>query len=122
MKIKAETPSRLSREMLETAAEMHALGIMDDAGYAKITMRDFGTEIANVEPLTGDDIRALRAQAKMSQAVFARYPQHDGWACLEARTRRGAADGPRARFAQRHSKARDRSYTLNSTASGDQAR
>jgi putative transcriptional regulator len=59
-------------EMLETARDMHAAGIMDDAAYAKITMRDVHkAEAATLAPLTGKDIRALREQARMSQAVFA---------------------------------------------------
>jgi len=60
------------REMLETAKDMHVLGIMDDAAYAKITMRDIGkVETAPIAPLTCDEIRSLREQAHMSQAVFA---------------------------------------------------
>ena len=78
MRVKAKTrtpkPSRLRREMLETAKDMHALGIMNDATYRKITMREVGRAVAaTLVPLTGDDIRALREQANMSQAVFAKY-------------------------------------------------
>jgi putative transcriptional regulator len=54
--------------------EMHDLGIMDDAAYRKITMRDVGkAEAAAPAPLSGEEIRALREQAHMSQAVFARH-------------------------------------------------
>ena len=35
-KTKAPKQSRLMREMLETAQDMHAIGIMDDAAYSKI--------------------------------------------------------------------------------------
>ncbi len=67
-------PSRLMAEMRDTATEMHTLGIMDDASYAKITMRQIDkAEAATVATLTGEEIRALREQAKMSQAVFAKY-------------------------------------------------
>jgi putative transcriptional regulator len=72
MTIRAEKSSRLRREIQELAEAMHTNGTMDDAVYAKITMRDIekveGTSIA---PLTGDEIRSLREQAHMSQAVFA---------------------------------------------------
>jgi putative transcriptional regulator len=56
------------------AKEMHAIGTMDDATFRKITMRDLDrAEAATLAPLTGDEIRALREQANMSQAVFAKY-------------------------------------------------
>jgi len=53
--------------------DMHASGVVDDAAYEKITMRHINrAETAKLAPLTGDEIRALREQAHMSQAVFAR--------------------------------------------------
>ena len=67
--------ARLTQELLEMAKDMHKICVMDDAGYEKITMRHLGGE-ANTTPfapMTGEDIRALREQARMSQAVFARY-------------------------------------------------
>ena len=74
MTTKAKAPSRLRREMLELAGEMHANGTIDDASYRKITMRDVNkAEVVTLAPLTGEDIRALRERAKMSQAVFAKY-------------------------------------------------
>jgi putative transcriptional regulator len=67
-------PSRLAKAMLETAKDMKQAGIMDEAAYAKITMRHLGTkEKAEFQPLTGNDIRAIRQQARMSQAVFAHH-------------------------------------------------
>ena len=60
--------------MLEMADDMHALGIMNDASHAKITMRDIHkAEAASLAPLTGEEIRSMRERAKMSQAVFAKY-------------------------------------------------
>lgn len=75
MTTKTKAPSRLTREMRALAGEMYANGTMDDAGYKKITMRHLGdkAEAATLSPLTGEEIRALREQAHMSQAVFARY-------------------------------------------------
>jgi len=72
---KKKTNTRLTKELLETARDMHASGIMDDAAYEKITMRHLGRapEMPAAAPITGDDIRAIREQAHMSQAVFARY-------------------------------------------------
>ncbi len=71
---KPAKPSRLMREMQDTAKEMHAIGLMNDASYGKITMRQAGrAEAATLAPLTGDEIRAIREQSNMSQAVFAKY-------------------------------------------------
>jgi putative transcriptional regulator len=66
--------SRLAKAMLETAADMRVGELLDTAGYEKITMRHLGTrKVATLAPVTGDDIRAIRERAHMSQAVFARY-------------------------------------------------
>jgi putative transcriptional regulator len=71
MPTKKKTNTRLTRELLEMAKDMHASGIMSDAAYEKITMRHFEGGGRTKRPLTGDDIRALRTKARMSQAVFA---------------------------------------------------
>ena len=74
MAMKNKKPSRLTRSLLETAKDMHSAGILDETAYAKITMRHLGDKDGpDIEPLTGDDIRAMREQARMSQAVFSRY-------------------------------------------------
>ena len=67
-------PSRLTKALLEAADDMRRAGIMDEITHAKITLRHLGDK-ANVvtEPITGEDIRRLREEAHMSQAVFARY-------------------------------------------------
>jgi putative transcriptional regulator len=70
----SKRPSRLAQAMLETAKDMRSTGILDEAAYNKITMRHLGVkDKAGVEPLSGEDIRAMREQAHMSQAVFAHY-------------------------------------------------
>ena len=67
-------PSRLAKAMLETAKDMRQAGFLDEEAYGKITMRHLGVkEKIDAEPLTGEDIRAMREQANMSQAVFAHY-------------------------------------------------
>jgi putative transcriptional regulator len=70
MATEAKKPSRLTKALLETAKDMRTGGILDAAGYKKITMRHL-EEKGVPEPLTGDEIRALREEARMSQAVFA---------------------------------------------------
>jgi len=48
--------------------------LLDEAAYAKITMRHLGeNEVPKAEPITGEEIRALREKAHLSQAVFAHY-------------------------------------------------
>ena len=73
MTVKPKTNARLTAELLDMAKGMHASGIMDEAAYEKITMRHLGRSAAapTALPMTGDDIRALREEAQMSQAVFA---------------------------------------------------
>jgi putative transcriptional regulator len=71
---KNEKPSRLAKAMLETAKDMNKAGIMDDTAYRKITMRHLNIkETDELQPLTGKDIRSIREQANLSQAVFAHY-------------------------------------------------
>jgi putative transcriptional regulator len=74
MTTKKTQPSRLTKALLETADDMRRAGVMDAMTHAKITLRHLGDK-ADVlaEPISGDDIRALRERAHLSQAVFARY-------------------------------------------------
>jgi putative transcriptional regulator len=70
---KTKKPSRLRAAILETAGDMRRLGIMDAATHEKITLRNLGEdELRETAPLTGEEIRRLREQAHVSQAVFAR--------------------------------------------------
>jgi putative transcriptional regulator len=67
-------PNRLAKALLETARDMRRGELLDDAAYAKITMRHLGeNEVPKAEPITGEEIRALREKAHLSQAVFARH-------------------------------------------------
>lgn len=74
MTTKIEKTSRLAEALLETAKDMKNAGILGEAAYEKITMRHLEMKDKSlIEPLTGEDIRMMREQAHMSQAVFARY-------------------------------------------------
>ena len=74
MTTKTKKPSRLTEALLETAADMHSVGILNDTDYDKITLRHLGKKrMATAEPLSAEDIRKMRERARMSQAVFARY-------------------------------------------------
>lgn len=66
-------PGRLTRALLETAEDMRRAGILDPAGHEKITLRHLGAAEGVAVPITGEEIRALRERAHLSQAVFARY-------------------------------------------------
>jgi putative transcriptional regulator len=68
--------SRLAGELLETARDMHKSGLLTKAARDKITMRHFGdadVPAPVTAEISGPEIRAIREQAKLSQAVFARY-------------------------------------------------
>jgi putative transcriptional regulator len=71
-KTKAKT-SRLTKEMLETARDMHVSGLLTRAAHDKITMRHVGSASAVSITLTGEEIKALREKCHFSQAVFAAY-------------------------------------------------
>jgi putative transcriptional regulator len=74
MATKTKQPSRLTKALLETADDMRRAGIMDDMAHAKITLRHLGDKADGIaEPITGEEIRTLREEAHLSQAVFARY-------------------------------------------------
>jgi putative transcriptional regulator len=65
--------SRLTQELLETAGNMHASGLMTKTAHDKITKRHLGTTVPSTSPamLKGRDIKALREKFHLSQAVFA---------------------------------------------------
>jgi putative transcriptional regulator len=75
MATKTKTNRRLTKELLETAQDMRASGLMSKAAHEKITMRHLGEEFSSspTVALSGKEIRALREKAHLSQAVFAHY-------------------------------------------------
>lgn len=74
MKTEKNKPSRLTQALLETAKDMKNADLLSKANYEKITMRHLGLKNkTEIEPLTGKDIRMIREQAHMSQAVFAHH-------------------------------------------------
>ncbi len=64
--------SRLAKAIIETAGGMHRTGVMDDDAHAKITLRHLGKPTGAAKPISGAEIRQVREQAHLSQAVFAR--------------------------------------------------
>jgi putative transcriptional regulator len=69
----AKKANRLTEALLETADDMHRLGIMDKATHKKITVRHLGAlPLSTAEPITGEEIRTLREQENLSQAALAR--------------------------------------------------
>ena len=67
-----KNPSRITKELLETAKGMHKVGILDDKTYQKITKRHLGKEKSlKIKPITSEEIRSIREREHMSQAVFA---------------------------------------------------
>ena len=66
--------SRLTKELLETASDMRASGLLAKAAHEKITLRHVEDAALTAEvALTGPEIKAWRERARLSQAVFARY-------------------------------------------------
>jgi putative transcriptional regulator len=65
---------RVAKALLETAGDMGRGGLIDQAAHDKITMRHLAPhELAKVDPVTPEDVKTMREQARMSQAVFAQY-------------------------------------------------
>lgn len=67
--------NRLTTELLETAKDMHKSGLLTTAAHDKITMRHLGASDmpAVTRKISGAEIKAIRQEARLSQAVFARY-------------------------------------------------
>jgi putative transcriptional regulator len=75
MATKTKTNRRLTEELLETANDMRASGLLSKASHDKITMRHLGETLATpmTAKLSPAEIRALRVRAHLSQAVFAHF-------------------------------------------------
>lgn len=70
--MKSQKLSRMAEAMLETAAGMHRIGVMDDATYRQITVRHLGDKAQRLsKPISAKEIRALRKRANLSQAALA---------------------------------------------------
>jgi putative transcriptional regulator len=66
--------SPFAEALLETAEDLHSIGLMDDAAYEKITLRHLGPKpLSAAQPISGEEIRTLREKANLSQAAFARF-------------------------------------------------
>ena len=47
----------LTEALLETASDLHSIGLMDDAAYEKITLRHLGPkELSVAQPISGEEI------------------------------------------------------------------
>ena len=70
----ARERARFADEMAENFGDLHTLGMLDKAAY-KRTLRDLNREAAGdvILPVSGVEIRAMRAAARVSQAVVAKY-------------------------------------------------
>ena len=74
MSSKRTETKRMRAELLETAQGLYRSGVVSTGTLAKITARDIDlTSLPKVEPPSGAEIIAIREQANMSQAVFARF-------------------------------------------------
>jgi putative transcriptional regulator len=70
----AKKLSPMTEAILETAGDLHGLGMMSDEDYKIITLRHLGEQAVPAEAaISGEEIRLLRESANMSQAVFARH-------------------------------------------------
>lgn len=66
--------SSIAEAILETAGDLHRLGMMNDDHYRQITARHLNEEaLATAKPISARQIRRIRERANLSQAAFARY-------------------------------------------------
>jgi len=68
----AKKLSPFAEAMLETAGDLHRIGLMSDPEYRKITVRHLGDMAAQMSaPISPKQIRDLREKANLSQAALA---------------------------------------------------
>lgn len=69
----AKKNSRMAEAILETAGDLHRLGMMNDEEYRQITVRHLGAQpLPTAKPIKAKEIQKMREKANLSQAVFAR--------------------------------------------------
>ncbi len=65
---------RMVEAIVESAGDLHRLGMMSDDEYRQITVRHLGVQpLPTVKPIKAKEIRQIRERANLSQAAFARY-------------------------------------------------
>ncbi len=67
---KTDPNARLDAELLETARDLRGTLLRKETAD-KVTMRVLGRMMRKPEPLNPEDVRAIRENAGLSQAVFA---------------------------------------------------
>lgn len=65
--------SKLTEAILETAKDMADLGIINKKKHEKITIRHMKEKLPVIDPISSEDIKSLRKEAHLSQAVFAKH-------------------------------------------------
>ena len=67
--------SPVTNTIVETAKGMRKIGLIDEEEYQTMTMRLLKKEkkLPKIEPITSDEIRAIRESEHISQAVLASY-------------------------------------------------
>jgi putative transcriptional regulator len=64
--------SPIAEALLETAGDLHRIGLMNDPDYRKITVRHLGEKARLMSaPISPKQIRAIRQRANLSQAAMA---------------------------------------------------
>ncbi|PZR87279.1 MAG: transcriptional regulator [Stutzerimonas stutzeri] len=70
----AKKISNLTAALLETAEDLHGVGLVSDDTYRKITVRHLGPDVPpTAAPISPQEIRTVREEAHLSQAALAKY-------------------------------------------------